>query len=454
MDDSQTSTPTNQEDPLSKYKRLLSLARSSLEANQVALAEKDKQIIALKTTLENERQANGISIKRLSVHNEEDNKYPRSIIRRVDVDDNIWILVDYDRKNEEEWLRFGNENELSDYLQRVSGEPLVLPPKSLSPKESEAIEIESKKRVDRIVEEFRRYKVRSEIARKQRDIDEKQNSHRNNVMGGSSTTTTSGKYLISTDKNESSIGDTTTTSSALGFDTSREEILKYQLQLSELDAKWKSVYEQLARENEQLRSRDDDSRMVSQWRARYETCKQERDEAYEKLKIFTSSDTASVSGSKSPRRSIEQKFIDLKEEYKEYRRRAQAVDNDRVRQIEDLQDELQHVREKETDRPTASYKGTGSSSTSTGSTNMEAAKLLHLRHLIVQFLSHRKDSDVRGHMEDALMTILRFNETERNVVHERRRQELEANDPMISFINYFGSAVTTPVTMAATSSNT
>ena len=46
------------EDLVAKYKRLLSLARSSLEANQCSLAAKDQQINQLITTLEEEKSKN------------------------------------------------------------------------------------------------------------------------------------------------------------------------------------------------------------------------------------------------------------------------------------------------------------------------------------------------------------------------------------------------------------
>eukprot|EP01036_Dinobryon_divergens_P043136 gene43136-57389_t len=53
------STPPSQaEDVVSKYKRLLAMARSSLEANQATLAEKDKQISFLKNALEVEKSHN------------------------------------------------------------------------------------------------------------------------------------------------------------------------------------------------------------------------------------------------------------------------------------------------------------------------------------------------------------------------------------------------------------
>ena len=51
----QASSTQSTEDVVSKYKRLLSMARSSLEANQVDMKEKDKYISQLKQALDDEK---------------------------------------------------------------------------------------------------------------------------------------------------------------------------------------------------------------------------------------------------------------------------------------------------------------------------------------------------------------------------------------------------------------
>ncbi len=80
-----------------KTKRLLSLARSKLEENQKLLAEKDLYIEQLVAALEEEKLQH-TRLKRTATkdNDESNNTVPRNILRRVDVDDIIWILIEYD----------------------------------------------------------------------------------------------------------------------------------------------------------------------------------------------------------------------------------------------------------------------------------------------------------------------------------------------------------------------
>ena len=82
-----------------KTKRLLSLARSKLEENQKILAEKDLYISQLVAALEEEKLQH-TRLKRTTTKDNDDsnNTTPRNILRRVDVDDIIWILIEYDGK--------------------------------------------------------------------------------------------------------------------------------------------------------------------------------------------------------------------------------------------------------------------------------------------------------------------------------------------------------------------
>lgn len=163
------------EDVVAKYKKLLSLARSSLESNQATIAAKDKQIHQLIAALEEEKQHRS---RRGNVQGKEDDTstMPRNLLRRVDVGSTIWILIEYEGVDDA-WKDFTDEQELEDFITRTPGAPLIKPPRSLSPTESRNIvscltlpvvklllnfvsllqEEESKKRVEIITEEFRRY---------------------------------------------------------------------------------------------------------------------------------------------------------------------------------------------------------------------------------------------------------------------------------------------------------
>lgn len=118
------------EDVVAKYKRLLSMARSSLEANQQALAAKDQQITQLLTMIEEEKS------KRNQGRSKEDdnNHFPNRIVTRVDVEGATWVLLEFEGQNE--WKCFQDDQTLDDYMKRIPGVPLQCPPKCLSVEDS------------------------------------------------------------------------------------------------------------------------------------------------------------------------------------------------------------------------------------------------------------------------------------------------------------------------------
>ena len=124
------------EDTVGKYKRLLALARSSLEANQASLAQKDKQISHLVAALEEEKASK--HSRKHSGRDDESALIPRCLLRRIDVDELIWVLIEYEG-SDDNWVCFGNEQELDDYIQRVPGIPLVKPQRCLTAAESAKI---------------------------------------------------------------------------------------------------------------------------------------------------------------------------------------------------------------------------------------------------------------------------------------------------------------------------
>ena len=103
----------------------------------------------------------------------------------------IWALIEFEEyspdmpetavpaKRYRKWKRFDTETELSDFIRRDTGEPLTLPPYSLAPEQSAKIQERAKQDVSQVTEEFRRFRVRAELARKQADahIKELQSTH-------------------------------------------------------------------------------------------------------------------------------------------------------------------------------------------------------------------------------------------------------------------------------------
>ena len=97
--------------------------------------------------------------------------------------DEIWALLEFETinpdqpellpgtaaKRNKKWKKFDSEHDLQDFIRRDTGEPLVVPPYSLTPQQSASIERDSAQKVSQITEEFRRFRVKSEMARKQAD---------------------------------------------------------------------------------------------------------------------------------------------------------------------------------------------------------------------------------------------------------------------------------------------
>jgi hypothetical protein len=93
----------------------------------------------------------------------------------------IWALVEFEiydpdqaepivpPKRTKKWKRFDKESELQDFIRRDTGEPLQLPPSSLTPHQSSQLQEEARQSVSKITEEFRRFRVKSEMSRKQAD---------------------------------------------------------------------------------------------------------------------------------------------------------------------------------------------------------------------------------------------------------------------------------------------
>lgn len=112
--------------------------------------------------------------QRVTVHDDDDDD------ANGDASCEIWALMEFAIPHPEmpeaeplqvykKWKRFDCDSDLSDFIRRDSGEPLTLPPYSLSPAQSLKIQQEARHSVSQVTEEFRRFRVRAEVARKQAD---------------------------------------------------------------------------------------------------------------------------------------------------------------------------------------------------------------------------------------------------------------------------------------------
>lgn len=282
----------------------------------------------------------------------------------------IWALVEWEifdsdhadtmmyPKRTKKWKKFDSESELSDFIRRDTGEPLTLPPYSLTPQQSAKIEEIASNSVSHITEEFRRFRVKSEMARKQADA-QIRDLQSNNVE--------SAKRRIEGQDVEKELEQART-------EHSRLERMKAEMARQEVQ--WKEAYDVLFAENESLKSSGSEALLASQWRQRYEACLREKEECENKLKMELAKG-ASVDAGK-----YEVKYRDLKESFRLYRKKAKEIF------------EAQQNGEN----------GAGLMKFSEKSS--EESKLSYLKNLMVNYLT--SDLAVREHMEGAIGTVLQF----------------------------------------------
>jgi len=232
----------------------------------------------------------------------------------------IWALIEFETydpdqqmivqsKRSKMWKKFDSEAELSDFIRRDTGEPLKLPPYSLTPFQSAKIQDDAKKEVTKVAEEFRRFRVKSEMSRKQAEsqIRELQNS---NVE--------SAKRRIEAQNEASAIEEDS--------DASRNQNSKIEKLRSEMmrqEVQWKEAYDVLMAENEALKSSSSQAMVASQWRQRYEICVKEKQELADRLKEKQSLKSESTDVEK-----YEMKYRELKESFRLYRKKAKEIFED------------------------------------------------------------------------------------------------------------------------------
>lgn len=156
---------------------------------------------------------------------------------------------------------------MSDYIRRDTGEPLSLPEYSLSPEQSSKLAEEAKRQVANISEEFRRFRVRAEVAKKQADATVRA-LHSNSVQ------TT--RLRIEGQDIESELAQAKNDHAKLA--ALRNEI-------ADQEARWKESYDTLLAENEKLKSSGAEALLAAQWRHRYEACLKEKEDAITNLEM-------------------------------------------------------------------------------------------------------------------------------------------------------------------------
>lgn len=326
---------------------------------------------------------------------------------------------------------------------------------------------ESKKRVDRIVEEFRRFKVRTEIAKKQKDAETRQAVVNGTTsLSAASPPGSSGAALNGlSGPLERAL---TMGSMDQGSVSGTDEVSRLRATLAEQETKWRQSYESIARENDILRSKGGESLLATQWRGRYEACMKEKEDLAERLGSYTLWTNSVTSSGKS----VDQAYVELQEEFRTFRKKLAAIDRRRQRTTASaalssaaegsvastshapgvgVESELSALlREYELN---ASGNANGSTASQNGRTSqrqratppeeendasagMSASKIKYVRHMILQYLSC-KEAEVKSHIETALMTIFRMSPEEREVIESKRKED--ATDALSSITSFLGS---------------
>jgi hypothetical protein len=228
--------------------------------------------------------------------------------------DEIWALMEvqvvpnedgamqlnsnYVTRQYREWMRFDTESQLEDYIRRDTGEPLTLPSYSLSPEQSALIQAEAENQVSKVTEEFRRFRVRSELARKQADAQVRELQSINAQHAA--------KQIVNG-----------ADSSKLDLEQARSasnQMERLKLEMAAQEAHWRESYDALLTENNALKSAGSEALLAAQWRQRYENCLKEKENLEVRLKAASLARTEGDEKDENEDK-YEAKYRDLKGEF-------------------------------------------------------------------------------------------------------------------------------------------
>lgn len=393
------------QDKVNHYTKLLNLSKQALQLKEkqlqekdavvealrrkdMELQEKDRLLDALRVDLEEARKSGRGAKEQLSSHGAAQALVPFQAMCQVQQEGVIWVLFEFEDQTEE-WRRFESEEGLQDFVRRDHGEPIRIPEPCMDEQEATQLRKDMEQSVGRITEEFRRFRVRAEISRKQKDAEARQAAaasivgHQRRING------------------QDLEGELQKAKAEVAQVNSLLEELKDQ------EDKWRSTCDELARENEQLRSQGSEAALAAQWRQRYEQAVREKEELAAKLRMGDAAQ--GVEGNSSDA----QKYQALREEYKMYRKKAMEA----IKEKDMLLAEATSAAQSEGLRRDA--RGALNGSAAFGQAAIEDPRLQYLKNLMLKYLS-TDEFEAKEHMERAIMTVLQFSGAEQAYVQERR----------------------------------
>lgn len=348
--------------------------------------------------------------QRIRVEQEESSKFTKTADNAIHGEEEaqqqqtkqiLWALIEYEyslldapeassaatvsNKRFQRWRKFPSENALVDHVRRNTGEPVHLPPYSLTPSQSQAIENEARQAISHVTEEFRRFRVRAEVARKQADATVRA-LQSNNVQ--SAQRHIEGEDVVS-ELEEARVV--------------KEQLRALKMEFSEQESQWKEAYDALLNENTALKSSGSEALLAAQWRQRYERCMMEKEKVQTALEVERQKSGNGSTDEKGIENEgkYEKKYRDLKESFRLYRKKAKEIFD-------------------------AQQKG-GIAMLEAGDLNSEQEdpRLSYLRNLMVNYLS--SDPSVREHMEGAIGTVLKFSSDDCSRIAKQKSLHREAS---------------------------
>jgi len=422
-----------------KLKNLVKLAKARIE-------ESDKTVQSLTARIKELETAANDSANRNNDFDDEnyyDYRFPIRAVQRVQVetdidafshsnsnsrpDPTLWVLFEYllppeatpnsnsssptptptptptqtQTQTTQRWKKFQSESQIMDFVRMEDGsnnnnngfgDSLHLPHYSLSPAQSSQIESESRAAVSHLTEEFRRYRVRNEISKKQSEMafkrveESKDDRDRENLFNREDV-----KGELEQGKRDA------------------KKVQELKAEIGEQEQQWKEAYDTLLKNNELLKGNRAESVLASQWRMRYEVILKEKEDICAKLEYSIREGERGGGGGGGKKRSggrrsgnninnnenMAKKYQDLRDEYRLYRKKAKEIFDE--------------------------MKG-GEGRGGEGGSKSGEDRLVYLKNIMVQYLSSEVEKKER--MESAIGMALNFSASDLANIDKRKREIL------------------------------
>ena len=366
---------------LTRYKKLLVKAKGAIDAQKSKAEAKGKEIETLRASLESAQAR---------LRTDQDAAEPSRVLRVVQgtaaSGGAIWCLVEYvDENLDPSWRRFGSSEELSDYIRKDAGEPLELPAPSLSPAQTEELKAAGAAELEAVREEYRRYRVRAEIMKKQQKEEVRKATEARDLSamqaaaagaGGSGSAAGGGGAGVKLSGSGAAV--------MAELEDTRAQLRRLQpLEREAAEERRRSTARiaQLETAVAEARSGAGEAALAAQWRERYEAAAAERDGA-------------------------KKRGEQLESDYAKYRAKAMAV----------LEEKEKLLGEGGDGGARRSGGGTGGrhgrrhgGNGAAGDAALSLQQVAYLKNIVLQYMS---EPAVREHMEGAISTVLQFTPAE------------------------------------------